>query len=204
MKTEILPAKAALVVIDISKDSLLPPESSGIALLGAPEAVANSRRVIAAAREAGLPIIWIQELHRPSMVDFGRELDGAETIHCVEGSPGAQFLDDLKPREDEFYVPKRRYSAFFGTDLEILLKGLKVETLVLIGFLTDVCVHYSGADAHQHDYRIRVVRECVAGSSLEAHDASLNALEYLQRGAVVSTDAMIDAIHNSTLQEAIL
>ncbi len=203
MTPEILPPKAALIVIDISKDSLLPPEQSGIELLGAPEAVANSRRVIAAAREAGLPVIWIQELHRASMVDFGRELDGSETIHCLEGSPGAQFLDDLKPRDDEFYVPKRRYSAFFGTDLEILLKGLKVETLVLIGFLTDVCIHYTGADAHQHDYRIRVVRECVAGSSLEAHHASLNALEYLQRGALVSTDDILHAISATSLQESL-
>ncbi len=202
MTPEILPAKAALIVIDITKDSLLPPAESGIELLGAPEAVANSRRVIGAAREAGLPIVWIQELHRQSLVDFGRELDGSETIHCLEGSPGAQFIDDLKPRDDEFYVPKRRYSAFFGTDLEILLKGLKVETLILIGFLTDVCIHYTGADAHQHDYRIRVVRECVAGSSLGAHHASLHALEYLQSGAVISTDDLLDALHAPALQEA--
>jgi len=191
---QILPERAALVVIDISKDSLSPSQQSGIPLVGAPEAIEQSRRVIAAARGAGLPVIWIQELHRPSLVDFGRELDGAETIHCVEGTPGAQFLDDLRPRDDEFYVPKRRYSAFFGTDLEILLKGLQIETLVLIGFLTDVCVHYTGADAHQHDYRIRVVRECVAGSSTAAHEASLRALEYLQSGAVVSLEAMLNAL----------
>lgn len=199
----VLPERAALVVIDISKDSLAPPEDSGIPLAGAPEAIEQSRRVIAAARRGGLPVIWIQELHRKSLVDFGRELDGAETIHCVEGSPGAQFLDDLRPRDDEFYVPKRRYSAFFGTDFEILLKGLKVETLVLIGFLTDVCVHYTGADAHQHDYRIRVVRECVAGSSTQASDASLRALEYLQSGAVVSVDALLQALEEQAAQHAV-
>jgi nicotinamidase-related amidase len=192
---DVLPQRAALVVIDITRDSLLPPEVSGIELVGAPESVENSRRVVAAAREAGLPIIFVQELHRRTLVDFGRELDGAEGVHCLEGSEGAQFLDDLRPREDEYYIPKRRYSAFFGTDLEILLKGLKVETLILIGFLTDVCVHYTGADAHQHDYRIRVVRECVAGSSIAAHDASLHALDYLQSGAVVSLDNMLQALH---------
>jgi nicotinamidase-related amidase len=193
---DVLPQRAALVVIDITRDSLLPPEESGIALIGAPAAVDNSRRVVAAAREAALPIIFVQELHRRTLVDFGRELGGAEGVHCLEGSPGAQFLDNLRPRDDEYYIPKRRYSAFFGTDLEILLKGLKVETLVLIGFLTDVCVHYTGADAHQHDYRIRVVRECVAGSSVEAHNASLNALEYLQSGAVVSVDDILAALHS--------
>ncbi|MBV9469533.1 MAG: cysteine hydrolase [Abitibacteriaceae bacterium] len=192
--TQPLPGRAALIVIDITKDSLLPPEISGIDLIGAPAAVANSRQVIAAARAVSLPVIFIQERHRRDLVDFGRELDGAEGVHCLEGEPGAEFLDDLRPLPHEYYVPKRRYSAFFGTDLEILLKGLKVDTLILIGFLTDVCVHYTGVDAHQHDYRIRVVRDCVAGSSLAAHKASLNALEYLQSGAVVSLETMLDAI----------
>lgn len=191
-----LPGRAALIVIDISRDSLNPSEESGIPLEGAPQAIENARRVVAAARENGVPVVWIQELHRPSGVDFGRELDGAEGVHCVEGAPGSRFLDDFAPRHDEFYVPKRRYSAFFATDLEILLKGLKVETLILVGFLSDVCVHYTGADAHQHDYRIRVVRDAVAGSSVASHDASLNALEYLQSGAVVSTDDIVAALHN--------
>ncbi len=206
--TRILPDDAVLVVIDITRDSLLPEEESGIALQGAPQAVENARRVVGAAREADVPVIFIQEIHRSNMVDFGRELDGAEDVHCLEGAPGAQFLDDLRPLENEYYVPKRRYSAFFGTDLEILLKGLGAKTLVLIGFLTDVCVHYTGADAHQHDYCIRVVRECVAGSSVEAHQASLNALEYLQSGAIVSASDMIDALfalqlNTATLQEAL-
>lgn len=191
-----LPTRAALIVIDISRDSLNPSEESGIPLEGAPQAIENARRVVNAARENGVPVVWIQELHRRSGIDFGRELDGAETVHCVEGAPGSRFLEDFAPRDDEFYVPKRRYSAFFGTDFEILLKGLKVETLILIGFLTDVCVHYTGADAHQHDYRIRVVREAVAGSSVAAHQASLNALEYLQSGAIVSTDDIIAAMDN--------
>lgn len=194
MDNPILFGRTALIVIDITKDSLLPPETSGIALVGAPEAVDNSRQVVAAARAAQIPVIFIQERHRRDLIDFGRELDGAEGVHCLEGEPGAEFLDDLRPLANEYYVPKRRYSAFFGTDLEILLKGLKVETLILIGFLTDVCVHYTGADAHQHDYRIRVVPECVAGSSRAAHDASLNALEYLQTGAVVPLPVMLEAL----------
>ena len=185
------PGRAALIVIDIARDSLLPPEVSGIRLAGVAEAVANARRAVQAARDAGLPVIFIQERHRPDGVDFGRELDGAEGIHCLEGTAGAEFLDDFRPLPGEYYVPKRRYSAFFGTDLEILLKGLQVKTVILVGTLTDVCVHYTGADAHQHDYRIRVVRECVAGSSVAAHEASLNALEYLQTGAVVSLPAML-------------
>ena len=86
-------------------------------------------------------------------------------------------------RADDYFIRKRRYSCFFGTDFEILMKGLKADTLILIGGLTDVCVHYSFVDAHQHDFFCRVVEDCVAGSSQEAHDASLRAMEYLQTGA---------------------
>ena len=158
----------------------------------------NARCVVQAARDAGVPVIFIQERHRPEMVDFGRELDGAEGVHCLEGTPGAEFLDDFRPLPGEYYVPKRRYSAFFGTDLEILLKGLRVQTVILVGFLTDVCVHYTGAEVHQHDYRLRVVRECVAGSNVAAHEASLNALEYLQTGAVVPLPVMLQALSDLT------
>ncbi|MEL7466474.1 MAG: cysteine hydrolase [Pseudomonadota bacterium] len=95
---------------------------------------------------------------------------------------------------DDYIVPKRRYSAFFGADLEILLKGLKAETLILVGGLTDVCVHYTFVDGHQHDYFVRVAEDCVAGSSEAAREASLNAMEYLQTGARRTSAEIIAAL----------
>ena len=90
------------------------------------------------------------------------------------------------PIQGEYLISKRRYSAFFGTDLEILLKGLHVDTLYLIGGLTDVCIHYTAVDAHQHDYHIKVVTDAVAGSSTEAHHYALRAIQYLQRNALIT------------------
>ena len=90
------------------------------------------------------------------------------------------------PIQGEYLISKRRYSAFFGTDLEILLKGLHVDTLYLIGGLTDVCIHYTAVDAHQHDYHIKVVTDAVAGSSAEAHHYALRAIQYLQRNALIT------------------
>jgi nicotinamidase-related amidase len=92
-------------------------------------------------------------------------------------------VDELAPRQDEYVITKRRYSCFFGTDLEILLKGLKVDTLILLGGLTDVCVHYTFVDAHQHDYYTRVIEDCCGGSTHTRHEAALDAMEYLQSGA---------------------
>lgn len=149
--------------------------------------------MVQAARDAGIPVIFIQERHSRTHVDFGRELDGSEGVHCLEDDPETALVPALSPQPDEYWVPKRRYSAFFGTDLQIILNGLRAETLVLCGGLTDVCVHYTFVDAHQHDYRIRVAQDVVSGSSQAAHDASLNAMEYLQTGALRSSEEIISA-----------
>lgn len=189
--------RVALVVIDIQMGSFLPGYDIGIPKMEAYRPnMARARQVIDAARAAGIPRIFIQEAHRPDHIDFGRELDGEETVHCVEGRPGTELAVEqtgYDPKTD-YFIRKRRYSCFFGTDMEILLKGLKAETLILIGGLTDVCVHYSFADGHQHDYYMRVVGDAVGGSSDAAHDASLRAFDYLQAGAVRSTEEIVAAI----------
>ncbi len=149
--------------------------------------------MLTAAREAGIPVIFLQERHSRTLADFGRELDGQEDVHCVEDDPDTELVPAMTPLPDEYHVIKRRYSAFFGTDLEILLKGLGAKTLILCGALTDVCVHYTFVDAHQHDYHVRVAADAVGGSSQAAHDASLNAMEYLQTGALRSTDEIVAA-----------
>ncbi len=157
--------------------------------------MALSRKAIDTARDCNVPIVFIQEIHRSDLVDFGRELDGDEDVHCLDSNPNTDLArEQMGVRPNDYLVQKRRYSAFYGTDLEILLKGLKAETLILCGGLTDVCVHYTFVDSHQGDYFCRVIEDCVAGSSLEAHEAALKAMEYLQSGARRSLDEVTAAM----------
>ncbi len=157
---------------------------------GGPEPVLSAMaRLVEEARAARLPIVVTQEVHRPERVDFGRELDGDEPVHCVEGTPGAALLPEFKPRPGEHMIRKRRYSAFFATDLDLLLRGLGVRTVIVCGFLTDVCVHYTCADAHQLDYRVRLVAEACGGSTPAASEAVFTAVERLQHGALVGLEA---------------
>ena len=123
---------------------------------GRAERSARMIRIVERARELGVPVVFIQEVHKRRLVEIGRELDGAEGPHCFEDDPKNDFIEGLDPRPEEFHIKKRRYSAFFGTELEIVLKGYGADTLILFGGLTDVCVHYTAVDAHQHDYRVRV------------------------------------------------
>ncbi len=182
-----------LLVIDIQRGYGMSAEEMGITLMnGSSQMISRAERIVEAARAANVPIVFFQEAHRRDGVDFGRELDGDEGPHCIEGDPGTEFWPTLLPGAGEYSIAKRRYSCFFGTDLEILLKGLRASTLVLIGGLTDVCVHYTFADAHQHDYHVRVVSDCVIGSSEARHAASLSAMEYLQHGACRTTSDVIE------------
>lgn len=191
-----LVGQTVLLVIDIQKGAFLDRDDSGIpSMPGFSENVARARRVVDAAHDAGIPVIYFQEIHRRDRIDYGRELDGAEDIHCLEGAPGTPVAaEEMDMRPTDYFVHKRRYSVFFGTETEILLKGLKAETLILVGCMTDVCVQYSFVDGHQHDYYCRVVSDCVGGTSPEAHQAALNAMEYLQEGAVLTADQIIAAI----------
>jgi biuret amidohydrolase len=183
-----------LVSVDIQRGYALPPEQTGIALMeGHSDLITNAERVVAAARAAHIPIVFFKEVHRPDGIDFGRELDGDEDVHCLDGDEATELWPTLTPGLGEYAIAKRRYSCFFGTDLEILLKGLGANTLILIGGLTDVCVHYTFADGHQHDYRMRVVSDCVIGSTAARHEASLSAMEYLQHGACRTTSDVVDA-----------
>ena len=195
-----LEKRCALLVIDIQQEDFMEMNESN---RDEPRwgAIRNGKRVLDVFRAKKLPVIQIKECHRPDMVDFGRELDGSEGIHCMENRPENDYARLTYPIEGEYRISKRRYSAFFGTDLEILLKGLGVDTLYLIGGLTDVCIHYTAVDAHQNDYHIRVVTDAVAGSSREAHESALRAIAYLQTDALVTTADVESALTGNATPE---
>ena len=193
---DLIEGRPALIVIDIQASCFIEYEDRAIPeMKGYADRMLQARTVIDVARSKSIPVIFIQEVHRPDLVDFGRELDGDEDIHCLETDPDTEIaVEQMGFLPTDYLVKKRRYSAFFATDFEILLKGLKVDTLLLCGGLTDVCVHYTFVDGHQSDYFCRVIEDCVAGSSEQAHEASLQAMEYLQSGARRTSDEVLNAM----------
>ena len=201
---KLIEGRPALIVIDIQASTFI-DDSIDRAIANMPryrDRMRASRPLVDAAHQTGVPVIFVQEIHRADGVDFGRELDGDEDVHCLDNDPRTDIaFEEIGYLPRDYIVPKRRYSAFFGTDLEILLRGLQVDTLLLCGGLTDVCVHYTFVDGHQWDYHCRVAEDCVAGSSVEAHNAALKAMEYLQTGAVQTRDQITDAMHNLQRRE---
>jgi biuret amidohydrolase len=182
-----------MVLIDVQKGEVLAGDHGIPIMPGGEQRHERTRGLLAAARAAGIPPVFVQEVHKRSLVDFGRELDGYEGVHCLEGDLATELADGIEPDGEEYLIRKRRYSAFFATELDLVLRSYGVSTLVLVGALTDICVHYTFADAHQRDYRCKVVTDCVGGSSLAAHEAALASMRYLQRDCLVSSDEVLAA-----------
>lgn len=199
----LIEGRPALIVIDIQADIFEDQTHAAIPTMpDYAQRMLRARAAIDRARECHIPVIFIQEVHRPDLLDFGRELDGSEDVHCLEDQPGtaiAVAVAETGFRPDDYLIKKRRYSAFFGTDFEILLRGLKIDTLLLCGGLTNVCVHYTFVEGHQSDYFCRVIEDCVAGSSEQAHEAALRAMEYLQAGARCSLESVMRAMEQQFL-----
>lgn len=180
--------KTAVLIIDMQRDFI--DKGAPIECPGGRELIAPIQRLLSVARQKRLPVIYTQEAHRSQGVDFGRELDGEEPVHCVEGTPGIEIVPDLAMEQGDFLIVKRRYSAFFATDLDLLLRGLNIDTLVLTGAATDVCVRATAQDAQQLNYRVIVPGECVAGTSIEQHRAALKNISYIL-GKVLPLDDVI-------------
>lgn len=188
---ELFVGRPVLIVVDLQAEGFVADGPIPI-MDGYVDVVAKGVELVEAARERLVPVIFVKEQHSRTHVDFGRELDGPEEgVHDIEDDPLTELVEDLRPLPDEYLVVKRRYSAFVGTDLEILVRGLRAETIVLCGGLTNVCVQYTYIDAHQSDYHVRVAEDAVIGSSPEAHSAALTAMAYFQEGALRSTAELV-------------
>ena len=137
-----------------------------------------------------IPVIYTQEVHRRQKIDFGMETLRGDPEHCIDGTPGIEIVPQLTPDlERDYVVVKRRYSGFYLTDLEVLLKGLGKNTLILTGVDTNVCVYATALDAQFRGFRVIALSDCTAGTSEEIHQAFLNNIDYIL-GEVMTLDQL--------------
>lgn len=184
------PARTAVLVIDMQRDFLDP--GAPIATPGGLDLVSRVNRLTARARALGMPVIFTQEMHRADKSDFGIELE-FEPPHCLEGTPGMDLAKELDVEADDYRIlNKRRYDAFLGTDLETLLRARRIENLLVAGVCTDICVTSTVQHARNLDFRCYVVRDCVAGTSAERHEAALLCLSHVFGYVVTLAEAEKD------------
>ncbi|MBI4319341.1 MAG: cysteine hydrolase [Chloroflexi bacterium] len=168
MADKIDPKKTALVVQCMQRD-FVEVKATAVnlvpSMLERKGTIPKVQKLVAAARRVGMPIIFIGHLKRPDGKDLLSTLESDVKLHIqflYEGTPGADFIAGLQPTPADHVVYKRRFSAFYGTDLDIRLKALGVDTLIFTGLLTNVSIANTIAAAHDRDLDLYVVSDCVA------------------------------------------
>ena len=184
-------ADCALIIIDMQNDFIA--EGAPIECPGGRDIIPNIQKAKTWAKNNGIPVFYTQEMHRFQKVDYGLELERNEPQHCLEGTKGVDIIDDLKPEDDDYVIIKRRYSGFYLTDLEILMKSFNKKGLIITGAATNVCVYATALDAMQRDTHAIVLSDGVAGTSTELHEAFLKNIDYVI-GDVVTVDELIETL----------
>ena len=191
------PSLAGLIVVDVQNDFCSPEGACakrGVDITSGLDMMPNLYRLIDEAREVSLPIIYIQTIHS-EWTDTDpwiyRKPEGADKETCREGSWGADFFDGIEPRADERVVIKHRYSAFINTDLDTILKAKGIESVLLTGVATNVCVESTMRDAFMLDDYVTMVHDCMATGDPVLHEGTLENTRR-QFGLVASHHEVID------------
>ena len=141
-------------------------------------------------RKSSLPVIWVRQEFEPDLSDAFLSLRQSGNRITIRGTSGAQLLPELTVENDDIEVIKKRYSAFFGTKLEVLLKELKVSHLVVAGVNTHACVRTAAVDGFQRDYEIILAEEGINSYDLGFHEETKRYLEG-RVGTFLSNEAII-------------
>lgn len=161
--------RSAVLVVDMLNDFCKP--GGAMVLPDCDRLLAPQQQVIAAARAAGAVVVFVNDGHRPDLRD-DREFQ-KRAPHCIEGTWGARVIDDLAPEPEDLTVTKRRYSGFFNTDLDLTLKDMRIDSVIVMGVVTNICVRSTVHDAFFHGYQVVVPEDCVAATGPREQASSL-------------------------------
>ncbi len=168
-------AKSALLVVDM-QNFFLDPDSptftcGGLAIID------NIKSLIQMYRESNLPVIFTRHVHDREGIDAGIMKWWWEGM-CIENTPESEIIEEIAPLPNEKVILKHRYSAFYNTDLEVYLRGLKIEDLVITGIMTNMCCESTARDAYYRDYRVFFLADATGSVNEEMHFASLLNLSF--------------------------
>ncbi|AIQ60925.1 cysteine hydrolase family protein [Paenibacillus borealis] len=161
-------SKHAVVIIDMLNDFIHPDGAltcpNGAAIVPA------IQELIEFSHENDIQVIFVQEAHRQNDADFR-----VRPVHAIKGTWGSDFITELTPQPDkgDYIVQKRRHSAFSYTDMDLFLREEGIDTVVVTGVWTNVCVRSTASDAMYHTYKVKCISDCCASKDEEMHVSGL-------------------------------
>ena len=159
----------AILVIDMIKDTFNKGEKFPLALEGL-AIIPTLNRLLIKGREAGMQVIFATDSFLTNDYFFMSEIKP----YAIRGTEGAQVIDEIEKHPSDIYLPKRRFSAFFKTDLDQTLRVMGIDTVALAGITTPVCVLATALDALSHDFRTIIVEDCCAAAAKDVHQTILD------------------------------
>lgn len=204
------PATTALIVIDMQRDFVEPHgfgEALGNDVSLLRRAIEPCRRLLEAARHAGLFVMHTREGHRPDLSNCptakltrgGKTFIGQQGSMgriLIQGEPGHDIIPELYPQAGEPIIDKPGKGAFFATDLHLILQARGITSLIICGVTTEVCVQTTAREANDRGYEVLIPEDCCASYFPEFHRAALEMIK--AQGAIVgwvsNADAVIDAL----------
>ena len=159
--------------------------------------IANCCRLLAAARESGMPVIHVRTSRRPDLKDLPRQPLGSEPFSgaqlLVENTWGSQIVSDIEIRPEDPVVTKHTTSPFHTTDIGVYLRRFGVTTLILTGYSTTGVVESMLRDSRDFDYQCVVARDCCAAPTAQEHEVCMN-IVFPRMAWVASAEQIIAAV----------
>lgn len=179
--------RTAVVAVDLQPDCI--EDDGAWPIFNRETLLANSSLALDVCRAAGLPIIYTQHWLDPRGHDAIRRepRENGRPLHSVAGTPGADIHPIVAPTATDIIVRKQRFSAFYGTNLDLLLGNLEVDHLIMFGVWTEACFETSVWDAIWRDYRITIVKDaCGTATELMHMTAILDLANWLYGGSIIT------------------
>lgn len=164
-------ADICIIVIDMQNDFLSDWDTDLRAVL-----VGNVNRLVHEARAQNIPVLWVRQEFAPDLSDAFLEIKDRNISITIQGTKGAELHSDLARDPKDEVIIKKRYSAFFQTELDAVLQKLGTRTIVLAGVNTHACIRMAAIDAYQRDLRVIIAEDCVG--SRDEHHAQVS-LDYM-------------------------
>ena len=175
----------ALIIVDMVYDFVNGPLKCD----GAREIIPNIIKLANVCRARGIPVIYLNDRHLKG--DKELALWGP---HAMAGTEGAEVIPELKPESGDHIVPKRRYSGFFATDLDLLLSELGVTEVIFTGLLTNLCILHTAAGAYFRGYKITIPKDGVAAKTEEDHESALSHMSKFFGARILRTAKIIEEL----------
>lgn len=180
--------RPALLLVDFARGWTDPASPISLPL---DAELANAAELLAAARAAGAPVVFVTSAYEPAELETVRMLQKTPRVRVLTaGSPEVEIDPRIEPRPEELVLVKKHGSAFFGTELASYLVTQGVDTLLIGGCITSGCVRASAVDGAQHGFRSLVVGDAAGDRTAAAHETSLRSIDDLYGDVVTTADAV--------------